>query len=382
MLSYELKSFNSKLKIHNSKLCDRREQKLPRIAALPGDGIGPEVTAQGMRVLKLLTAKSKKRWTFEQIPLGASYYLKTGRVLPESFLEKLGWFDAIFLGAVGHPKVPAGVLEKGLLLALRFYFDQYVNLRPVKLLDISLCPLKSVMDVKQVNFVVVRENTESMYAGVGGVFKKDTESEIAVQEDINTYKGVSRILDFAFRLARKRRKKLVMSDKSNVLTYGHDLWQRLFKKKCKEFSDIQARHLYIDALCMEIVRDPSQFDVIVTNNLFGDIVTDLGAQIQGGIGVAASGNINPQGVSMFEPVHGSAPNLAGKNLANPVAAILTAGMILGHFGMKKESELVELACREAVRSGKTTPDLGGNLGTKEAGDFVMEHLRNHYVMIT
>lgn len=346
-----------------------------KIAVVPGDGIGPEVIAEAMRALKAALGRNLRKFTFKHYPLlGAKLYLKTGGVFPEKIKKELAQCDAILFGAIGDPRVPAGVLEKGLLLEMRFSYDQYVNLRPVKLLDARVCPLKNKTE-KDIDFVVVRENTEGLYADVGGFFKKGTKEEVAQQVEINTYRGVSRIMDYAFKLARKRHKKLLMSDKSNVLTYGHDLWQRVFLEKAKQYPDVETRHMYVDALCMQLVRDPSQFDVIVTNNLFGDIVTDLGAQIQGGMGLASSGNINPNGVSMFEPVHGSAPDIAGRGIANPLAAILTSSMLLDYLNHAKESRGIENAVRAALKENKVTKELGGTLTTKQVGDFVVKQLR-------
>lgn len=347
---------------------------MAKIAVIPGDGIGPEVINEALRALKTALGSNAKKFTFKHYPLiGAKLYLKTGETFPEKIKKELASFNAILFGAIGDPRVPAGVLETGLLLELRFCFDQYVNLRPVKLLHEKVCPLKNKSE-KDIDFVVVRENTEGLYAGVGGFFKKGTKEEVAQQVEVNTYHGVSRIIDYAFKLARKRKKKLLMSDKSNVLTYGHDLWQRVFMEKSKQYADVQTRHMYVDALCMQLVRDPSQFDVIVTNNLFGDIVTDLGAQLQGGMGLAASGNINPDGVSMFEPVHGSAPDIAGKGIANPLAAIFTSSMLLDYLGYKREAKKIEDAVREALYENKLTKELGGTLTTRDVGNFVCRRL--------
>jgi 3-isopropylmalate dehydrogenase len=343
---------------------------LKKIAVIPGDGIGPEVINEAVKVLKEIVD-----FKLQYFNLGGDFYLKYKEALPEEIKKELKNYDAILLGAIGDPRVPAGILERDLLLNLRFSFDQYVNLRPVKLLDARLTPLKNVSE-NDVDFIVVRENTEGAYCGIGGFFKYGTEEEIAHQIDINTYRGVERIIDYSFKLAKKRkRKKLVMSDKSNVLTYGHNLWQRIFEKKKKEYPEIEATHIYIDALCMQMIKNPSQFEVIVTCNMFGDIITDLGAQIQGGMGVAGSGNINPKGISMFEPVHGSAPKYKGKNLANPLATILSAGMMLEYLGYKREAKRIEKAVQKAIKEDKVTPDLGGGLGTREVGDWVVRYLK-------
>jgi 3-isopropylmalate dehydrogenase len=257
---------------------------------------------------------------------------------------------------------------------MRFKMDLFANVRPVKCLDDSLCPLKNCR-AEDIDFVVVRENTEGAYVDMGGIFKQGTSDEIAVQEDVNTYKGVERVIRYAFDYAREhRRKKVLMTDKSNVMTYAHGLWQRVFKQIAAEYSDVQSQHMYVDALCMHMVRDPSQFDVIVTNNMFGDIITDLAAALQGGLGMAASGNIHPGRTSMFEPVHGSAPPFAGKNIANPFGAILTAAMMLEYLGCDAEAKKINVAVVEAVRQKKTTQDVGGNLGTREAGQWIAERV--------
>jgi 3-isopropylmalate dehydrogenase len=274
------------------------------------------------------------------------------------------------VGALGDPRVPTNIHAKDILLGMRFKMDLYANVRPVKCLDESLCPLKNARTT-DIDFVVVRENTEGAYVDVGGVFKLGTPDEIAVQEDVNTRKGVERVIRYAFEFARQHgRKKVLMTDKSNVMTYAHGLWQRVFKEIAAEYSDIQSQHLYVDALCMHMVRDPKQFDVIVTNNMFGDIITDLAAALQGGLGMAASGNIHPGRTSMFEPVHGSAPPFAGKNIANPIGAILTAAMMLAHLGLTGEARKIEDAVLAAVQQKRTTQDIGGTLGTRECGEWI------------
>src|SRR5437667_7847620 len=282
-----------------------------------------------------------------------------------------GQLDVILLGARCDPRLPASQHAADILLGIRFGLDLYVNQRPVKLLDARLCPLKSRVE-RDVNFVIFRENTEGLYAGVGGNFKRDTPDEIAVQEDVNTRKGVERILVYAFEYTRVRGlKRLCMSDKSNALPFGHGLWRRTLAEVRQRYPDVESSHLYIDTLAMEMVRDPGQFEVIVTSNMFGDIISDLGAQLQGGLGVAPSANIHPGAVSMFETVHGSAPKLAGKNLANPMAAFLTVGLMLDYLGFRREAAAIENTVKEAIRQNKTTPDLGGSLGTREAGDWVV-----------
>lgn len=351
-----------------------KKNNLHYVAVIPGDGIGEEVIKEAVKVLKVVEKKSKIKLKLKYYNLGAENYLKTGVVLDEKTKKDIAKHDVILLGAVGDPRVRPGLLEKELLLNLRFSFDQYVNLRPIKLLDAELTPLKDKTPL-DIDMVVVRENTEGLYAGVGGVFKGGTEDEVATQVDINTYKGVYRIIDYAFLLARKRRKKLTMSDKSNVLTYGHGLWQNVFAKFQSKYPDVSSNHLYVDALCMQMIKRPEQFDVIVTCNMFGDIITDLGAQIQGGMGLAAAGNINPQGLSMFEPVHGSAPKYKGKNVINPIAMILTAGMMLNYLGYIREEATIEDAVKKAIKDKVTTQDIGGEAKTSEVGDYICKIIK-------
>src|SRR5215475_13365712 len=340
-----------------------------RIAVIPGDGIGKEVIPLAVNVIQASGAPVE----FTEFDWGADRYLRDGTTVPpDGFAMLARDFDAIFVGALGDPRVPTNIHAKEILLGMRFKMDLYANVRPVKLLDESLCPLKNVKP-QDVDFAVVRENTEGPYVDAGGVFKPGTPDEIATQEDFNTRKGVERIIRFAFELARKQgRKKVLMSDKSNVMTYAGGLWQRTFKEIAGEYSDIQSSHMYVDALCMHMVRDPKQFEVIVTNNMFGDIITDLAAALQGGLGMAASGNIHPGKTSMFEPVHGSAPPFAGKNVANPIGAIATAAMMLEHLGLADESRRINQAILEAVRQKKTTSDIGGSLGTKEAAAWIAD----------
>jgi 3-isopropylmalate dehydrogenase len=285
-------------------------------------------------------------------------------------------YDAILLGAFGDPRVKTNIHAKEILLGMRFRMDLYANVRPVKLMDAALCPLKGV-ETKDIDFTVIRENTEGVYTDAGGVFKQGTADEIATQEDINTRKGVERIIRYAFEYCSSHsrqngspRSRVLMCDKSNAMTHAGGLWQRTFREVGVEYPGIKSEHMYVDALCMQMVRDPRQFDVIVTNNMFGDIVTDLAAGLQGGLGMAASGNIHPGKTSMFEPVHGSAPPIAGKNIANPFGAILTAAMMLDHLGLSAEAEKIEAAVLAAVRAKQTTVDVGGSLGTREAGDWV------------
>jgi 3-isopropylmalate dehydrogenase len=344
-----------------------------KIAVAPGDGIGKEVIAEALKVVTACGAAVE----FTTFDWSADHYLKDGTTIPpDGFTMLARDFDAILVGAFGDPRVPSNIHAKDILLGMRFKMDLYANVRPVKLLDESLCPLKGIKP-EDVDFVVIRENTEGMYVDVGGVFKQGTLDEVAVQEDVNTRKGVERVIRYAFEYARshsrsdgRARKRVLMSDKSNVMTYAHGLWQRVFKEIAKEYADLTAEHMFVDALCMQMVRDPRQFDVIVTNNMFGDIITDLGAGLQGGLGMAASGNIHPGRTSMFEPVHGSAPPIAGKNIANPIGAISTAAMMLAHLGLNREAEKIDAAVLESVRQKKTTTDIGGSLGTREAGEWI------------
>ena len=348
-----------------------------RIAVIPGDGIGVEVIAEAVKVINASGAAVE----ITQFDWGADRYLADGTTVPPDGFRMLGRdFDAILVGAFGDPRIPSNIHAKEILLGMRFQMDLYANVRPVRLLDASLCPLKGI-EPKDVDFVVIRENTEGVYTDAGGGFKRGTPDEIAIQEDINTRKGVERIVRYAFDYCERHtktdgtpRKQVLMSDKSNAMTHAGGLWQRVFKEVGQEYPQITSQHMFIDALCMQIVRDPRQFDVIVTNNLFGDIVTDLAAVLQGGLGMAASGNIHPGKTSMFEPVHGSAPLIAGKNIANPLGAILTAAMMLHHLGITNEAQKIEASVLEAVRQKKTTQDIGGSLRTQEAGEWVAKHL--------
>jgi 3-isopropylmalate dehydrogenase len=289
-------------------------------------------------------------------------------------------FEAILVGAFGDPRVSTNIHAKEILLGMRFKMDLYANLRPVRVLDDSLCPLKSI-EAKDIDFVVVRENTEGVYGDLGGVFKQGTPEEIAIQEDVNTRKGVERIIRFAFDFAKMQtkhdgspRRRVLLCDKSNAMTHAGGLWQRTFQEVAREYPKLETAHMYVDALCTQMVRDPRVFDVIVTNNMFGDIITDLAAGLQGGLGMAASGNIHPGRTSMFEPVHGSAPPIAGKNLANPIGAISTSAMMLAHLGLRQEARRIEAAVLESVRQKKTTTDIGGSLGTKEAGEWIANQI--------
>jgi len=342
-----------------------------RIAVIPGDGIGTEVTPQAVKVLKAIAASAGRPMEFQEFDWGADRYLREGVTLPRGAVDMLrDEFDAILFGALGDPRVPSNQHAADILLGLRFKLDLYVNVRPVELLHDRLTPLRDRTE-KDIRMVVFRENTEGLYVGVGGFFKKDTPDEIAVQEDVNSRKGVERIIRYAFEYARQNGLKLVcMSDKSNAMTFAHDLWQRVFKQVRQEYADIDSRHLYIDTLAMEIVRDPRQFDIVVTCNLFGDIISDLGAQLAGGLGLAPSGNIHPGETSLFEPVHGSAPNIAGKGIANPLGSVLASAMMLAFIGWKPEAAALRKAVRAALRENYLTPDLGGDKRTVEVGDWL------------
>jgi 3-isopropylmalate dehydrogenase len=350
------------------------------VAVIPGDGIGPEVITEAVRVIELARELFGFDLSLDWFDWGADKYLATGETLPTGALEMLSSrYDAILAGAFGDPRVRDNKHAADILLGMRFGLDLYINLRPIKLMSARLCPLKD-RRVEEVDFVVFRENTEGMYVFMGGNFKKGSSDEIAVQEEINTRKGVERIIVAAFEYARAHsRKKVTMSDKSNVLTYGHDLWQRTFKEVAARYAEIEADHLYVDVLAMWMVLDPGRFDVIVTNNLFGDIITDLGAGLQGGLGMAASGNIHPGRVSLFEPVHGSAPQFAGKNISNPIAATLTSAMMLEHIGLEAPARAIERAVERAVTLGETTKDIGGQLSTTEAGEAIRRHLRQQHL---
>ncbi len=357
----------------NVPAVDAKHPTKKRIAVIPGDGIGREVISQAIKVLEAAGAPVE----FTEFDWGADRYLADGVTVPPDGFAMLGRdFDGILAGAFGDPRVKTNIHAKEILLGMRFQMDLYANVRPVRLLDAALCPLKGVAP-KDLDFVVIRENTEGVYTDAGGVFKKGTPDEIATQEDINTRKGVERIVRYAFdycerhtKLDGTKRSRVLMCDKSNAMTHAGGLWQRVFKEVGADFPQIEAQHMYVDALCTQMVRDPRQFDVIVTNNMFGDIITDLAAGLQGGLGMAASGNIHPGKTSMFEPVHGSAPPIAGKNVANPFGAILTAAMMLAHLGLTHEAEKIEAGVFEAVRQKKTTQDIGGSQGTKEVGEWV------------
>ncbi len=342
-----------------------------RIAVIPGDGIGQDVTAEAVKVIKRVGDVFGRSFDLEMLPYGADYYLETGITLPPNGYAMLrDEFDAIYVGALGDPRIPDMRHGRDILLGTRFELDLYVNYRPVKLLHERLCPLKS-RGPADVNMVIFRENTESLYVGIGGRFKPGTEDEVAIQEDINTYKGVHRIIKHAFEYAKAHGlTKVCMADKSNAVTHGHALWQRVFAELAPQYPGIEPTHWFIDALCMQMIKNPAQFEVIVTNNMFGDIITDIGAQLQGGLGMAASGNIHPGRTSLFEPVHGSAPKYAGKNVANPVGAILSAALMLDFLGLKQEAAAIEAAVKDSVVTGHGTAEIGGSLGTRETGDYI------------
>jgi len=353
-----------------------------RIAVIPGDGIGKEVIPQAVKVMQAADA------AIELTPFdwGADRYLADKvTVPPDGFSTLSRDFDAILVGAFGDPRVPSNIHAREILLGMRCQMDLYANVRPVRLLDASLCPLKGI-EPKDLDFVVIRENTEGVYGNLGGVFKQGTPDEVAIQEDVNTRKGVERIIRYAFdfcvsnkKLDGSPRRRVLMCDKSNAMTHAGGLWQRVFKEVAEAYPQIETQHMYVDALALQMVRDPRGLDVIVTNNMFGDILTDLAAGLQGGLGMAASGNLCPGHTSqrlrgMFEPVHGSAPQIARKNIANPFGAILTAAMMLAHLGMAVESQKIEAAVLKAVQQKKTTADIGGTLGTRETGEWLAQRV--------
>ena len=345
-----------------------------KIAVIGGDGTGPEVVAEGVKVLEAVGGVSDLKFEFVNYDLGGERYLKTGEVLPDSVLEELKGFKAIFLGAVGHPRVKPGILEKGLLLKLRFDLDQYINLRPVKLYPGVETPLKN-KGPEDIDYVVVRENNEGLYVGAGGVLKKGTAQEVSIQESINTRFGVERCLRYAFELARKRnlKKMLTLCGKTNVLTFAFDLWERVFHEIGeKDYPEIKRDYAHVDATCMWMVKNPEYFDVIVTDNMFGDIITDLGAITQGGMGIAAGGNINPEGTSMFEPIGGSAPKYTNQGKINPLAAISAAQMMVDFLGDEVAARKMEEAIKKTCLKMKSMS--AGKMGytTSEVGDLVAQ----------
>jgi 3-isopropylmalate dehydrogenase len=348
--------------------------KTYNIAVIGGDGTGPEVVAEGIKVLNAAASRYGFKLDFSHLDLGGERYLKTGELLPEGIFDDLRQFDAIYLGAIGHPGVKPGILEKGILLTIRFELDQYINLRPVKLFRGVDCPLKD-KGPQDIDFVIVRENTEGLYTGAGGTLKRGTPDEVATQVSINTRKGVERCVRYAFEYTKKRQKdnKLTLCGKTNVLTYASDLWERTFYEVAPEYPQIKTDYAHVDAITMWFVKNPEWFDVVVTDNLFGDIITDLGAMIQGGLGIAAGGNINPQGVSMFEPMGGSAPKYTGKNVINPLAAICAGAMMLDHLGESQASRAIELAVEE-ITATKVKTLAAGQMGysTSEIGDMAAD----------
>ncbi|RJP55494.1 MAG: 3-isopropylmalate dehydrogenase [Deltaproteobacteria bacterium] len=352
-------------------------RKTYNIAVIPGDGTGPEVVAEGLKALKAASEINGFKYDLIEYDLGGERYLRTGEILPDSVVEELRKMDAIYLGAIGHPDVKPGILERGILLKLRFLLDQYVNLRPVKLYPGVETPLKN-KGPEDIDFVVIRENTEGFYVGSGGFLKKGTPDEVAIQESINTRKGVERCIRYAFDLCRKRNKakKLTLCGKTNVLTYAFDLWDRTFSDVSKDYPDITTDYAHVDAISMWLIKNPEWFDVIVTDNMFGDIITDIGAIIQGGMGIAAGGNINPEGTSMFEPIGGSAPKYKGKNIINPLAAISACQMMLEHLGEENSGRLIEKAIiKTLTRDIKSLSAGEMGYGTKEVGDLVLKYMK-------
>jgi 3-isopropylmalate dehydrogenase len=349
-----------------------------KIAVIPGDGTGPEVVREGLKVLEAVASVAGFDFETKEFAYGGDRWLATGETLTVEAVDELRGFKAIFLGAIGHPDVKPGILEQGILLRLRFDLDQYINLRPVKLYPGVDCPLKD-KGPEDIDMVVVRENTEGMYVGAGGFVRKGTPHEVAVQESVNTRMGVERCIRFAFEVCKERNKdkKLTLCGKTNVLTYAQDLWERTFNEVAAEYPDITTDYAHVDATCMWMVKNPEWFDVIVTDNLFGDIITDLGAMIQGGMGIAAGGNINPEGTSMFEPIGGSAPKYTGKNVINPLAAIAAVQMMLDFLGEKRAADLIEGAIIRSLGSGDIKSLSAGKMGmsTTEVGDLIAKYLR-------
>jgi 3-isopropylmalate dehydrogenase len=347
-----------------------------KIAVIGGDGTGPEVVAEGLKVMKAAGEKFGFQYETKDFDFSGKRYLKTGKLVDDSDVAELKKYSAIYLGAVGDPEVKPGIIETGVLLKLRFALDQYINLRPVKLYNSNYCPLKDKRP-EDIDFVVVRENSEGIYKGMGEFKDKGTKDEVAIQISYNTRKGVERCIRYAFEYTRKRnkRKKLTLCGKTNVLTFAWDLWQRVFNEVAKEYPDVATDYAHVDATTMWFVKNPEWFDVIVTDNIFGDIITDLGAMIQGGMGIAAGGNINPEGVSMFEPIGGSAPKYTGKNMINPLAAICAAGMMLENLGEIEAGKAIEAAVIKVANS-KLNSLAAGKMGysTTEVGDLVIENL--------
>lgn len=350
-----------------------------KIAVIGGDGIGPEVIRETIKVAILMVGKYKLPIEFESFPYGADYYLEKGITIPDTvFTQWPQKYSGVLLGALGDPRVKSNAHAAAILMGFRLKLDLYVNYRPVILMNKNYCPLKHVTDENQVNFVVFRENTEDIYVNVGGSLKKHTSDEVAIETSIHTYKGVERILRAAFEYARDTGSlSVVMGHKSNAMKNAGSLWHRLFSNIGEEFPHIEKRTMYIDALCMDVIRNPANYSVIVTSNMFGDILTDVAAQIQGGMGLAVSANYNAEDkrfLGVFEPVHGSAPDIAGKNISNPMAAILSFNLMLQRLGFAKESQVVYHAVEKALERGMVTPDLGGKLSTSEVGDFICKKI--------
>ncbi len=350
--------------------------KTYKIALMPGDGTGPEVLDEGVKVIRAAAEKHGFALELINYDFGGERYKKTGEILPDSALDEFREMDAIYLGAIGHPDVKPGILEKGILLRVRFELDQYINLRPVKLYPGVETPLKD-KGPEHIDFVVVRENTEGLYCGAGGFLKKGTSDEVAIQESINSRKGVERCLRYAFDYCKKRNKEktLTLCGKTNVLTYAFDLWERAFYEVAEDYPEIKTDYAHVDATCMWMVKNPEWFDVIVTDNMFGDIITDLGAMIQGGMGVAAGGNINPEGTSMFEPIGGSAPKYTGQNVINPMAAICAGQMMLEHLGEDAAARRIEDAVMKTIANDMKSLSAGKmGHGTREIGDIVTKYV--------
>ncbi len=348
---------------------------MPKVAVVPGDGVGREVTREAVKALRAVTVRTDLELDLVEWPHGADRYLETGEAITDAEFDDLrGNYQAILLGALGDTRVAGNEHARQILLGMRFRLDLFVNFRPVRLFHERLTPLRD-KGVDDIDFVIFRENTEGVYVGMGGTFKQGTPDEVAVQEDVNTRKGVERIIRAAFEWARANGKtRVTMSDKANAMEFAGGLWRRVFKLVSAEYPDIESESLYVDMLAMDIIRRPERYQVIVTGNLFGDILSDLGAQLAGGLGLSPSGNIHPGRIGLFEPVHGSAPDIAGKDLANPFAAVLTAGLMLEHLGRPDLGKRLEDAVRACIVAGETTPDLGGTLGTAAAGDAIVRRL--------
>lgn len=348
---------------------------MPRIALIPGDGIGVDVTREAKKVLQCVSEQHRLGLEFTEFDFGAERFLRTGSAITEDEWRALGDYDAILLGAMGDPRVPGNEHARAILLGMRFRFDLYINMRPVRLFDARFSPLKNVAP-QDVDMVIFRENTEGLYVGVGGQMKRGTADEVALQEDVNTRKGVERIIRAAFAYARaQRRRKVTLTDKANAMEHVGELWRRVFKEVAGEYSDVKTEAVYVDALAMNMILAPADYDVIVAPNLFGDILSDVAAALVGGLGLAPSANLHPGRPGLFEPVHGSAPSLVGTNRANPLAAVLTAALLVEHLGHPEAAQRIQAAVADAVAAGETTPDLGGSLGTDATGDGICRRLQ-------